>query len=435
MSWDEIHATSPVVEKVAGDRVNPTPRPYQLAGRDFLASRTRALLADEMRVGKTPQAILAAEKIGAEHVLVLCPAIAVPHWRREWMKWAPASRIDVGVMSYDTARNAWRAGDLGTTRWDVLIVDEAHFCKSPGAARTQMVYGRAGIGRQAGSIWALSGTPVTKHAAELWAMLRAFGVTDLTYDQFVHAYCTGYYDLQRREFRITGTKTSAAAEVREMLAQVMLRRTRKEVAPEMPPIGFEFLEIYPSKKVDLMPADLNWLDSDDTLSEWAESQAGSDKTNRPAVAEAKVPGLADEITFAVENNLLRQTVVFGWHKEPLQLLSWRLNKNGIDAAVINGDTSAKRREVIQKDFRDGRIKVVVANILAAGTAIDLSAANHGYFLELDWVPGNNMQAANRLVSLQKREPMTFDVATCPGTIDDRVQRVLVKRVNEINQIL
>ncbi len=412
-----------------------TPRPYQLAGRDFLASRTRALLADEMRVGKTPQAILAAEQLGAKRVLVLCPAIAVPHWRREWMKWAPASRIGVGVMSYDMARRAWQAGDLKSLRWDVLIVDEAHFCKNPKAARTQMVYGGSGLGHQAGSIWALSGTPVTKHAAELWAMLCAFGVTDLTYDRFVRKYCTGYYDMQRREFRITGTKTSATAEVRDMLAQVMLRRTRQEVAPDMPLIGFEFLEVETEKRVDLSPPELSWLDSDAALLDWVESQAGSDATNRPAVAEAKVPGLADEITFAVGNNLLAQTVVFGWHKEPLQLLSWRLNKNGIDAAVINGDTSPKRRETIQKDFRDGRVKVIVANILAAGTAVDLSAANHGYFLELDWVPGNNMQAANRLVSLQKPWPITFDVVTCPGTIDDRVQRVLVKRVNEINQII
>ena len=55
-----------------------TLRPYQEVGRDFLAARRHALLADEMRVGKTPQAILAAEKVGAQRTLVVCPAIAVP---------------------------------------------------------------------------------------------------------------------------------------------------------------------------------------------------------------------------------------------------------------------------------------------------------------------------------------------------------------------
>ena len=61
-------------------------RPYQIVGRDFLLSHSRALLADEMRVGKTPQAILAAAAAGGSS-LVVCPAIAVSQWRREWQRW------------------------------------------------------------------------------------------------------------------------------------------------------------------------------------------------------------------------------------------------------------------------------------------------------------------------------------------------------------
>lgn len=410
-----------------------TPRPYQLIGRDFLASRTRALLADEMRVGKTPQAILAAEKLGVEKVLVLCPAIAVPHWRREWMKWAPASRVDLGVMSYDTARNAWLAGGLEPLKWDVLIVDEAHFCKNPEAKRTQMVYGRGGLGYQAGAVWALSGTPATKHAGELWPLLRAFGATDKSYEQFTQEYCTGYYDMQRREYRITGTRASRAHEVRELLAPYILRRTRHEVAPEMPGISFEFLETAPDKRVDLSP-DLTWVDNDEVLAEWVESRATVADASRQKVALAKVPSLVSEIEFAIGTGLLKQTVVFGWHTEPLQRLSWALNARGIHCDVIVGDTSPKKRERVQKDFQRGATQVVVANILAAGTAIDLSAASHGYFLELDWLPGNNVQAANRLVNMGKAEPVTFDVVTWPGTVDSRVQRILVRRVREITQL-
>ena len=59
-------------------------RPYQEIGRDFLAARRHALLADAMRVGKTPQAILAAAKLSASKAIVVCPAIAVPQWRAEW---------------------------------------------------------------------------------------------------------------------------------------------------------------------------------------------------------------------------------------------------------------------------------------------------------------------------------------------------------------
>ena len=78
--------------------------------------------------------------------------------------------------------------------------------------------------------------------------------------------------------------------------------------------------------------------------------------------------------------------------------------------------------------------MICANILTAGTAIDLSAASHGYFLELDWVPGNNTQAANRLVSMGKDEPVTFDVVTWPGSVDDAVQRILLTRTRQLSKL-
>lgn len=409
------------------------PRPYQITGRDFLASHTRALLADEMRVGKTPQAILAAEQLGALDVLVLCPAIAAPHWYREWDRWTTVD-ARVTALSYDKARNLWKSGDLYHERWDVLVVDEAHFCKNPQAERTKMVYGKTGLGRQAGNIWALSGTPAPKHAGELWPMLRAFGVTSMSYDDFTERYCTSYWDVRRMERCITGTRIDRIPELKELLAGVMLRRTRKEVAPEMPDIDFQFLEVEPTPGVDLsFPPAL--FGDDDALLAAMEGSPQADTENRQAVALAKVPALVDEVTFAIENNLLRQAVVFGWHKEPLQVLSHRLNLRGIRCDLITGDTPPKKRELVQADFRKGITQVIAANILAAGTAIDLSSASHAYMIEMDWVPGNNMQAVNRLVSMEKVEPVTVDVVTSPGTVDDRVQRVLVRRVNEINQLI
>ena len=75
-----------------------------------------------------------------------------------------------------------------------------------------------------------------------------------------------------------------------------------------------------------------------------------------------------------------------------------------------------------------------ANILAAGTTIDLSAARHAYFLELDWVPGNNVQAASRLVSMGKLDPVTCDVVTWPGSFDDKLHRTLLTRTRELSKL-
>lgn len=392
---------------------------YQQEGCDFLAARRFALLADEMRVRKTRQAIMAAHKVGAQSLLAVCPAIGVPHWHAELERWWPSGPLPrVQVWSYDKARSMWQDGLKGSV--DVFVPDECHFARNPEAARTRMVYGKTGFSRHAGYVWPLSGTPAPKHAAELWPMMKAFGVVGMTYDEFVRFYCT----VNPETLRITGTKAEKIPELRALLAKFMLRRTRKQVAPEMPDISFEYLEMDLAQDIRFGSDDAGWL----------EENSGIDHEDRIAVAMEKAKHLANEIEFVFSNELLKQTVVFGWHKEPLRWLTSELQRRQICAALIAGDTPRAKREEYQQGFRDGTIQVINANIDAAGTAIDLSPASHGYFLELWWLATANLQAANRLISLDKAEPVTFDICTAPGSVDDRVQRVLVRRMKQIKEL-
>lgn len=404
-------------------------RPYQEIGRDFLAARSRAFLGDEMRLGKSAQAIAAADKIGAGRVLVVCPAVAVEVWRRQWALWsgrnvhvverdpvAPAG-ADVTVVSYNRA--VQHADILRAARWGVLIPDEAHFAKNPDALRTRAIYGPQGLGHSAGAIWPLSGTPAPKHAAELWPVMRAFGVTSMGYEAFVRTYCT----FNRLDGRPTGTREDMIPELREMLGKFLLRRTRREVAPELPELEFDFLPL-----AGKAPA--GWEDApvdEAGLLGWMEDREHEDL--RKLTAMAKAGPLIEHVRFALDNELLARTVIFGHHIEPLERIAREL-----DGRLITGKQSLRERARVQDDFRAGRTRVVAANIQAAGTAIDLSAASQAYFLELSWVPGDNLQAANRLISLEKHEPVSADVATWPGSVDDRVQNVLIRRVRQLNQL-
>ena len=398
-----------------------TPRPYQLAGRDFLAARRHALLADGMRVGKTPQSILAADVVGAERVLVLCPAIATVQWQSEWAAWSPQRPPAVivgrepprteGVVISSYKRAVEQHLDVLTALppWDLVIVDEAHFAKNPIAARTKAIYGKGGIGWNAHRLWALSGTPAPNHAGELWPMLRAFGTVKCSYTEFVRHYC--YYDWTK--MRVFGNKRQHLPELRKLLVPVVMRRTRAEVAPDMPPIGYSFLNVAPVRGVDLKSTDPALIEAEDRI----------------AVAKAKVPTLAAEIAECLAAQDYEQTVVFGFHLEPLAELKELLEAFGISVGVITGKTLDAERQRVMQAQKMGLLQVVLAQILAAGTAIDLSAAQHGYFLELDWVPGNNEQAASRLVNLQTQLPVTMDVVTWPGTYDDAVQRILMRKVS------
>jgi SWI/SNF-related matrix-associated actin-dependent regulator 1 of chromatin subfamily A len=394
-------------------------RPYQIVGRDFLASRRHAMLADQMRVGKTPQAIVAADAIEAKRVLVACPAIACEHWRNEWATWSPhrePAQIftrtppgkdfeGVAIMSY--ARLVQHIDALrDTRRWDAFIPDEAHFAKSPSAQRTRAVYGTTGAGWNADRIWPLTGTPSPNHAGEIWPMLRAFGIVKVDYDAFVRYFC--YTDETGKP---RGNKRAHLEELRALIKPYILRRTRKEVAPDMPEISYNFLA-FAQQNMDLLSDDPNEVTAE----------------NRIAVANAKVPDLAEEILENLEGGEYSSTVVFGYHVEPLKKLQNWLYDSGVNVRLLTGETPQARRQEILAGFRMGAVQVIGAQILAAGTAVDMSAASHGYFLELDFVPGNNEQAASRLISLQKDEPVTMDICTWPGTVDDGVQRTIIRKV-------
>jgi SNF2 family DNA or RNA helicase len=378
-----------------------------------------------MRVGKTAQAILAAHETGAQKIVVVTRAIAVPQWRREIERWWPSGPAPKAkIYSYEGATAAWRDGLDDEP--DVFIADESHFAKDPASMRTRMVYGKTGFAYRSGATWALSGTPAPKHAGELWPMLYAFGGTKMGYEEFMSRYCLFNWNTGR----VAGTRSDTAAECKALLAPYILRRTRKEVAPEMPDIGFEFLEVNPIGCDYQVPEGM----SDDALLEWLENNTAAQAETRQEVAMAKAKPLLEEILSCLSESQYSRTVVFGWHVEPLKWLAAELTKQGWKADTLMGSTSRGQRERIQHEFQSGQMPVICANILTAGTAIDLSAADHGYFLELDWVPGNNTQAANRLVSMGKDEPVTFDVVTWPGSVDDAVQRILLTRTRQLSKL-
>ena len=401
-----------------------TPRPYQLEGRDFLAARRHALLADGMRVGKTGQAILAAHKAGAQSILVATPAIAVEQWEESIEQWWPSGPLPrVKVVSWDMARRRWASGWRGTV--DVFIPDEAHFAANPQASRTHMVYGSDGLGAKAGALWPLSGTPAPRHAGQLYPMLAHFGAVACTYEEFLTAYC--YPKAGGWVEGVGGTRTDKIPELRALLQPLMLRRTVWDVCPDMPEV--EYLQLPVAGTAP--PHVACWVPPGDVAS-WIEASAAGMHELRIETALAKVPAVVDRIRDLCDTGSM---VVVGFHQRPLEELVFRLNNAGIDADVLNGNTSKKHRRRIQEEFHAGKLRVVAANITTAGTAIDLSCARRGIALELDWVHANNAQFAMRLMSLDRMDQVVWEIATLPGSFDERIQAVLMRRARELNQLM
>lgn len=432
---------------------------YQIDGAHFLAAKKLALLADEMGVGKTAQAIMASDIINARKILVICPAVARVNWKREYLEWSifsptfkvceelkdkPTRRC---VVSYDYATENYV--QLREMDWDLVICDESHFIKEPTAKRTKAIYGSEGIIRGTKHFWDLSGTPAPNHTGELWPMLYTFGSTPLSYDKFIGEFChtrPTFYGGERRE-KVIGSKKDKIPEVKAMLSGIMLRRMKKDVLKELPPISYSQVSVKGQNLLDVIESDLrrvkiesrgieeslSYAKTDDEIAFILEKLGNSVSTLRRYVGLQKVKSVAEMIAQELEDGAYEKIGIFAIHTDVIANLAKELSK--FNPVIVNGSVSAPQRQKSIDAFqKDKKSQVFIGNIQAAGTAITLTAAHQCLFIEQSWVPGENAQAACRFHRIGQETPVTVRFASLADSIDEKVSAVLRKKTEELTQI-
>jgi len=234
------------------DELKLEPFPYQKIGISFLVHQKKAIVGDVMGLGKTIQAIGAAHILHRQghiqKVLVICPASLKYQWGNEVEKFTDYSSLvidgttkkreklykqyeDEGIMyclvNYELVRN-----DLDILKrmdFDVIVVDEAHRIKN----RSSQTY-KALIQLDAPYKFALTGTPMQNRPEEIHALMSWIDKTAL-----------GPITKFRERHIVTGTKfgrrfvplgAKRLGEIRRNIAPFMVRRTKEEVAPDLPPL-------------------------------------------------------------------------------------------------------------------------------------------------------------------------------------------------------
>lgn len=439
--------------------------PYQQIGADWLASRKLALLADEMGLGKSAQSITAADFIAAKRVLIICPAIARINWLREFQMFSTYTRefqivrdrretwdlTTSTIASYDSCLYVKDSGN-----YDVMILDEAHFLKSLDAKRSLAVLGKNGIIRKCARTWALSGTPATNHAGELWTLLFTFGITPLSYDQWVKKYC----DSRQTGFglQILGTKVSAIPELKQLLSKIMLRRRKEEVMTDLPPIHFGMAYVERGEvDIALSPDWLQYQNRPEALEEKLkkerdlvdyvfreqtasgnglralEALAPSVSTLRRYTALQKVQAIYEVIVDELENKAYEKLVIFAIHRDVIELLRMKLAHYGC-LTLYGGQDDNKKQKNIDLFQNSKKKRIMIANIHAAGTSITLTAAHNVIFAEQDWVPGNNAQAVMRCHRIGQKNPVSVRVFCLAESIDELVSKALKRKTEQLTEI-
>lgn len=437
--------------------------PYQKTGAAFLAARKHALLADEPGLGKTMQAIIAADKLKVTRILVVCPAVAREVWRREFTDYSvyehtinvmdkPTSqpRYGVNIISYDRAAKETMLKTLMVMPWDLLILDEGHYLKKTTTARTKAAYGygkRIGLAHAAKRTWVLTGTPSPNNPFELYPHIRTlfgehFKMRDgrpMTAESFKNRYCivkhNGFGD------QIVGARN--LSELKQRLQPHFLRRKKDDVLKDLPPV-FES-HLY----VDAHGALAEWkelMELDEMISLSQRIVGAKDEKAKEAVLAAiddtimrrlrrllgmaKVPAIIDWIKDQMDGGT-EKLVVFAYHTEVISMLQKAFPK---DAVVISGATSPTARTAAVEAFQHGKAKLFIGQIQAAGTAITLTAASTLLFAEYSWVPGENEQAKDRIRRIGQKDTCFVRYAVLSNSLDERILAVIQRKMTDIRKI-
>ena len=447
-----------------------SPSAEQDAGATWLANRTSGLLADVPGLGKTGQALLAAQRAGAERVVVLCPAVARLNWEREVAKWGvelPVLRItDRGdhhkpspsapqlvIASYDglaTSRQLRARLNAGT--WDALVLDEAHRLKTPTSRRTKAVYGMSTDGRnclagKALRTWLLSGSPMPNHAGELWTHFSAlwpdlirerYSGRVLDQEGFIRRYC------QVRVNEYGGYKVLGYHDREGLIAllnRVMLRRTRIEGLPELvirddPTLveveDAELAALEQHEEFEELQSVLNSAAAREQDLEGIEDEFIHLATLRRLTGVLKARGAAELIGGEVGQG--DKVVVFAIHREVIERLESYLKEH--HPAVIHGGTpDGRRNEEIDRFQEDPSCQVFIGQVEACKEAITLTAGNRIWVVEAPWSPETLGQVLARCHRRGQTKTVFARFVAIAGSIDETVAAVLSLKARNIQAIM
>lgn len=430
--------------------------PYQAEGARWLAGQKRALLADKMGLGKTVQAIRAADLVAARRVAVICAASGRINWRREferWSLWGPQLWIE----SYDRIATSKKARDaFRAFRPDVAIVDEAHYLKSRESKRTRMIYGahchNTGLLMIPERVWLLTGTPTPNDVSELWTHLRSqwpqLIVADGQPMNYI-AFLKRYADWSMGDYgvKVWGNNRQTLPELREKLRTIMLRRHGEQVLRDLPPIFWQPTQMIEAEEATdalrALEADPAVVELRRVLDAALEGRTRELYIDEEPIALASVRRLTAELKARPVGRLLAEeladgaydkVVVFAHHLAALDRL--RETLAGFSPCEIRGgQTDAQRQAQIDAFQRDPYRRVALVQLKAGYHTITLHAASQVVFLEQSWTPDENVQAAKRCHRIGQTRPVFVRNFGLAGSVDEAVAQVLGRKAEAILQLL
>ena len=427
--------------------------PYQKEGIRFAFERGRTIIADEMGLGKTIQAIGTAEMLRreglAEQILIVCPTSLKYQWQREIERFSKdkehspehpltlviegnplkrkeqyASDVPYKIVSYNCMSNDVKM--WGSLQTEVLIMDEVQRLKN---WKTQISIAARKVRSDYAVI--LSGTPLENKLEELYSVM-----------EFADNFCLGPYWQFRADSIVTddGGKVIGYQNlnrVGEMARERLIRRTKKQVAIQMPkrtdqnifvPMTKEQMDIHEEFKMSVANLVYKWRklhflpekDRQRLLQFLSMMRMVCDSTyilDQKSRYDTKVTETMS-ILQQVFDNGDEKVVIFSQWERMTRLIAYELDKLGVRYEYLHGGVPSKARRDLINNFTDNPDSRVFLSTDAGSTGLNLQAGSIMINLDLPWNPAVLEQRIARIYRLgQERNVQVINLVS-RGTIEE-----------------
>lgn len=434
-----------------------TLRPYQLDGFRWLAflwsNRLGGVLADDMGLGKTVQSLALIcharqQDPASVPVLIVAPTSVVANWALEAARFAPHLRVvamsetaskrgaalrhsiedaDVVVTSYTLAR--LDADEYQAHPWSMLLLDEAQFVKNH---RSKAYQAMRRI--EAPTKIAISGTPMENTLMELWSLLSITAPG-------LFPNPTRFQEFYRSPIE-KGGDTELLAQLRRRIRPLMLRRTKEQVAADLPEKQEQVLEVELSPKhralydthlqrerqkilglvEDLDSNRFTILRSLTVLRQLSLDPSLVD-AEHAGVGSAKVDALLEQLEDVVAGG--HRALVFSQFTSFLGRVRDRLDAEGIAHAYLDGSTRGRGK--VLDEFKNGDAPVFLISLKAGGFGLNLTEADYCFLLDPWWNPATEAQAVDRTHRIgQTRNVMVYRLIA-KDTIEEKVMALKARK--------
>ena len=403
-------------------RLKATLRKYQIFGIKFALVQQRVIIGDEMGLGKTMQALGVLSQISKEggvRFLIVCPASVLVNWEREIKERTQAVPIrihgadqethlthwidqgGVGLTTFDTLKNfEIDGGALSALKIDVLVVDEAHFAKNMHTARSREI-ARWIDSRE--RVLFLTGTPMENRVGEFMGLAKMIN-KDLanSLDMAVLA---------------AGTEPFKKA-----VAPIYLRRNVHQVLSELP----DLIEVEDHCTWDGVDMDAYKIMVGRGNFMGMRRSAFKALPNQRTSKMERLLELVDEATVSGQ-----KVIVFSFFTSVI----WEVAKELGDRALepITGGVSPKRRQEIVDEFTNAmEPKVLIGQIQAAGTGLNIQAASVVILCEPQIKPTLETQAIARAHRMGQVRKVQVHRLVIPNSVDIQMMDMLYRKSVEFN---